>query len=154
MKKLGIGILVILLVGCISLPKSEKELKTNHYQIVARCVENDLSETYQAIAKHTARCHGGSEGTIVPASGGYMALSTEDRIEGFISKDQTYAKVSVEHINPVAGGFLQLIEIESTEACPTYIKVYQLNDSTKWETATESVFKWINGDSDSCFDMF
>ncbi|PAJ70635.1 hypothetical protein CJF42_26025 [Pseudoalteromonas sp. NBT06-2] len=153
LKKLSFVVLFALLAGCVSLPKSEQELRTNHYKIESKCAQTDLFEVYEIITKNTARCHGGSEGTIVPAAGSYMALSSEDRIEGLISKDRTSAKISVEHINPVAGGFLQLIELQKTESCPTNIKVYLLNDSTKWKTATESVFKWLEGDKDSCFDL-
>ena len=153
MKKLSLIFLISLLAGCISLPKSEQDLKTNHYKIESKCVQTELFKAYDIIAQNTARCHGGADGSIVPAAGGYMAISTEDRIEGYISNDKAFAKVSVEHINPVAGGFLQLIELQKTESCPANIKVYLLNDSTKWKTATESVFKWLEGDKISCFEL-
>ncbi len=145
--------LASILMGCISIPKTEQELRTNHFKIESKCTDILLEKVYEIIVANTARCHGGSDGAIVPAAGGFMALSTEDKVEGVISKDKTFAKVSLEHINPVAGGFLQLIELKQTESCPTNVEVYLVNDTKKWKTATESVFKWLQGDKESCFDL-
>ncbi len=153
MKSLGIALLTVLVTGCISLPKTEQELKVNNYKIETQCVDIEFVKAYETIAMNTARCHGGSDGTIVPAAGSYVAVSTEDQITGFISPDKSFAKISVEHINPVAGGFLQLIELEKTDSCPTNVSVYLLNDSIKWQTATDSVFKWLEGDKKSCFEL-
>lgn len=153
MKILSIALLTILVTGCISLPKTEQELKTNNYKVESQCVDIEFVKAYETIAINTARCHGSSDGAIVPAAGSYLSISTEDQITGFITSDKSFAKISVEHINPVAGGFLQLIELEKTDSCPTYVSVYLLNDSTKWQTATDSVFKWLKGNKESCFEL-
>ncbi|WP_157533377.1 hypothetical protein ACJJJB_02495 [Microbulbifer sp. ANSA001] len=146
------GILLVC-TGCVSIPKTEQELRNNHYQIVEKCIDAPLAEAYEVIASNTARCHGGADSLIMPAGGVFIPVTAKNQIAGTISKDQANAKVTVEHINPVNSGFLQLIELYKTDACPTNIKVYLLNDSKKWETATKSVFQWVQGNETNCFEL-
>ncbi len=122
MKILGIALLTVLVTGCISLPKTEQELKVNNYKVETQCVDIEFVKAYETIAMNTARCHGGSDGSIVPAAGSYVAVSTEDQITGFISPNKSFAKISVEHINHRCWWFSPVKRVRKNRFLPNICK--------------------------------
>ena len=141
-------------VSCVSIPDTEEDLRANAYEVKSECSPISFEETYLVIARNTARCHAQDIGTIVPAAGVFIPLTTQDIVKGEVIEPSVKAKITVEYINPVEGGFLQAIDIDATAECPAHVQVFVLNDTTKWQTSTESVFKWLEGDTVSCFELF
>ncbi|MEC4091753.1 hypothetical protein [Pseudoalteromonas rubra] len=146
--------------GCASpyIPKTEKELRENPYQIMEVCSQLPLKKAFNIIFVNTIRCHAGQEedGILMPAGGVFLPITTssETNVYHEISDDLADAKVSIEFKSSTNGGFLQLIEIRKTGACPASISIYKLNEYKKWKTASEAVFKWLEGDTETCFESF
>jgi hypothetical protein len=154
LKVLVLPIIILMLSGCVSIPDTEEQLRANPYKVETWCSPLSFVDTYTLIAKHTTRCHAQNDDAIIPVAGAFIPLSTQDIVLGQVIETNKAAKVTVEYLNPVEGGFLQAIDILATESCPALVSVYVLNDTTKWETATQSVAKWLEGDSQSCFELF
>jgi hypothetical protein len=144
----------ISLSACVSIPDTEEELRANPHKIDIECSPLSFDETYILLAQNTTRCHANNDQAIVPAAGIFIPLSTQDVVKGQIIEDDKYAKITVEYLNPVEGGFLQVIDIKATQQCPAQVSVYVLNDTKKWQTSSQSVFKWLGGDTTSCFEMY
>ncbi|NVK57908.1 MAG: hypothetical protein HWE26_20095 [Alteromonadaceae bacterium] len=147
-------LMVLFCVGCVTIPDTEDELKTNAYKVDKYCSPLSFTSTYEVVAKNTARCHAQNDDALVPAAGVFIPLSTQDIVKGEITVPNQMAKVLVEYKNPVEGGFLQAIDIEATKSCAAEVSVFVLNDTKKWQTASESIPKWLNGDTESCFELF
>lgn len=142
------------LSGCFSIPASEDILREEAYRVEQGCSQLPLKVAYETIASNTVRCLAG------PVDGGmlvgstFVSVTAENKVHGRISSDSSHAEISLEHVNPVVGGFLQLVEIEETDTCPSLVSVYRLTDAKKWRTAAESVFLWLEGDAESCYEEF
>ncbi|GGF53772.1 hypothetical protein [Alteromonas lipolytica] len=154
LKIIVMAMLALGCVGCFSIPDTEEELRSNAYKIDQYCSPLSFADTYSVVARNTARCHAQNEDALVPAAGLFIPLSTQDIVKGEITSPNQIAKILVEYKNPVEGGFLQAIDIMATESCPAEVSVYVLNDTKKWLSASASVLKWLNGDSESCFALF
>jgi hypothetical protein len=154
LKVLVLPIIILILSACVSIPDTEELLRANPYKVETWCSPLNFFDTYTLIAKHTARCHAQNDEAIIPVAGLFIPLSTQDVVFGQVIETNKSAKVTVEYLNPVEGGFLQAIDILAAENCPALVSVYVLNDTTKWKTATQSVAKWLEGDSESCFELF
>lgn len=145
---------VLVLAGCFSIPATEDALREDAYQVDEGCSQLPLKTAYEIIASNTVRCLAGPVGASMLVGPTFVSVTPENKVHGRMSDEKGYAEVSLEHVNPVVGGFLQLIEIQETDACPSFISIYRLNDAKKWRTAAESVFMWLDGDTDSCYEEF
>ena len=154
MRFLFILLCSVFCVSCVSIPDTEEELRANAYEVKSECSPINFEETYLVIARNTARCHAQDSDSMVLAAGVFIPLTTQDIVKGEVIEPSVRAKVTVEYVNPVEGGFLQAIDINATDECPAYVQVFVLNDTKKWQTSTESVFEWLEGDTVSCFELF
>lgn len=148
MRKLFLIFAVLVLSGCVSIPATREALREEAYDVHEGCSQLPLKTVYEIVSSNAVRCHGGPVEVGMMVGAAFVSVAPENVVHSQISDDSSYAEVSVEHVNPVLGGFLHLIEIEETTTCSSFISVYLLNKN--WRNEAESVFLWLEGDTESC----
>ncbi|WP_376692966.1 hypothetical protein [Wenzhouxiangella sp. EGI_FJ10409] len=154
MRSLALLAIALLATACASFPPSTSNFRSEAVGTLEFQVDHPLAETYDIVARNTIRCHERDSGYLAPAGASFFVnVSSTTRVNGAISSEEGHATINVHFKNNVANGFMQVIDLETSSGGGTAITVYRLNDTHKWQTATESVRTWFDGDS-SCYEMW
>lgn len=149
--------LVLLALGlgaCITFPETADEFRAGQAGRMEFTVGQPLQASYELVSRNTIRCHQGNSSHMSMIGSSFVVFPTgETRVEGILDSGGRSASLNVRFTNLVANGLLQVIDLESVSDSITRVVVYRLNDTRKWQTATEAVKNWFEGSSE-CYDMW
>jgi hypothetical protein len=147
-------LIALSLSGCVSFPQTPEEFRTTGAGRIEFTVDHSLQGAYALVASNTIRCHEGNESQMSMVGSSFVAFPTgQTRVEGVLDAEHSHATITVRYFNPTASGLLQVIDFEGAQHSGTLITVHRLNDTTKWQTATQAVKNWFSGSAE-CYEMW
>jgi hypothetical protein len=139
--------------GCVSIPPDAAAFRRDAVAVASFDAELGLRPAYELIVANTVRCHEGDASQMSSVGDLHFSFPVgSKRIEGNFDPGAGRADVAVRFDNLTHHGMLQVIDLVRVSDTQTRVAVHRLNDSRKWQTATESVEGWFSGGED-CYEM-
>jgi len=141
-----LAILIMLLAGCVSFPQTVDEFRASSPEAQTFTTNRSLKDTYELIANNLVSCQKPVFKKPISVSGNFYELPSElSKVEGKIDEVDGSAVISSEYFNPVASGFLLVIDFKRNTINETAVSVHKLDNQKVWTTAAHNIESWFSG---------
>jgi hypothetical protein len=137
----------LLLVGCISVPKSTSELKQKAYAEHKVCLNENSKKVFELVSRRMNQCYGNAIETTTTVNGTFISTSSQFIVESKYNEGGI-STVGLILNAPGIYGYTGAVQISESVECKSDVRIFFHN--SMWDSHSTDIKSWLDGDLKPC----